>query len=67
MYENLRAEMVRKKMTLSQVSERSGMTIQKMSSRINGRTPFTFDEALTIKHVIGVDMPLETLFQKEVV
>ena len=67
MYENLKAEIVRKKLTLSIVSKQSGMTKQRMSSRINGKTPFTFDEAMTIKQVLGVDIPLEVLFKKEVV
>lgn len=66
MYENLKAEMVRKNMNMSQLGEQCEMSLQKMSSRINGKTPFTFDETLKIKRVLGVNMPLEKLFQKEV-
>ncbi len=66
MYENLKAEMVRKNMTMSQLGEQCGMTLQKMSSRLNGKTPFIFDETLKIRDVLKVEMPLETLFQKEV-
>lgn len=66
MYENLKAEMVRKNLTMSQLGKQCGMTLQKMSSRMNGKTPFIFDETLKIRDVLKVEMPLETLFQKEV-
>lgn len=66
MYENLKAEMVRRNLTMSQLGEQCGMTLQKMSSRLNGRTPFLFEETLKIKDALKVQMELETLFQKEV-
>lgn len=66
MYENLKAEMVRRNLTMSQLGEQCGMTLQKLSSRVNGKTPFIFDETLKIRDVLKVEMPLETLFQKEV-
>lgn len=66
MYENLKAEIARKDTTIGAVGIKSGVSPQKMTRRINGKQSFTIDEALSIKKVLGVDIPLEVLFQKEV-
>jgi len=67
MYENLKAEMARKNTTIGALCTKSGVSPQKMTRRINGHQSFTIEEALSIKKVLGVDMPLEVLFQKEVI
>jgi hypothetical protein len=40
------------------------MTLQKLSSRLNGKTELTFTEALQIRDAVGVVMPLEVLFER---
>ena len=65
MYSNLRAEVVRRNLKLSDVAKKVGLTRTGMSQRMNGKINFTFDEAKKIKSVLGVDMTLEELFEEE--
>ena len=64
MYSNLRAEVVRKGLKISDLAKEIGLTNTGMSQRINGKIRFTFDEAKQIKDALGVDMTLEELFEK---
>lgn len=64
MFPNLKAEMARKGMTMSELAKKTGMTLQKMSCRMNGKVEFTYSEAYLIKQALGVDLPLEILFEK---
>lgn len=66
MFKNLRAEMVRAGFDVSMLANKIGMTAGKLYARLNGTTPFSLDEACTIKKVLGVEMPIEELFRKEV-
>ena len=67
MFPNLRAEMARKGMTLTELAEKTGMSLQKMSGRMNGKQEFTYSEAYLIKQALDVDIPLEVLFEKRAV
>ena len=60
MYPNVRAEMARKNVTLTMLSE----ALNK-SGKIKGNYPFTIEEAKIVKAVIGVDMTLDELFKTE--
>ena len=64
MYSNLRAEVVRKGLKISDLAKEIGLNNTGMSQRMNGKTKFTFDEAKQIKDALGVDMALEELFEK---
>ena len=66
MYPNLRAEIARRGVTLSQLAEVIGVTLQTMSKKINGGSEFTLNEAYAIKDFLGVDAPIEELFKKAV-
>ena len=67
MYENLKAEMARQNLTMSDVGARCNFTLQKFSSRMKGKTPFTVDEALDIRKKLHLEhIPVEVLFEKEV-
>lgn len=64
MFPNLRAEMSRKKITLEMLAEGLGLAISTVSQKLNGKYPITFDEAKKIKSILGVDIPLEILFEE---
>ena len=67
MYENLKAEMARQNLTMTDVGMMCNFSLQKFSSRIKGKTPFTVDEALDIRKKLNLEsMPVEVLFAKEV-
>lgn len=62
MYQNLRAEMVRKNMTAVELGKRIGMSQSAISLKMNGRRKFNFNEAVKIKTALNAEMPLEELF-----
>lgn len=63
MYRNVKAEMTRQGMTLEVLASKLGITTATLSHKLNGRYPLTFGEAIEIKQVLGVDIPLEELFK----
>ena len=67
MYQNLRAEIARNGTNLSRLSAKVGMSLQSLSAKINckDKRGFLFSEAVSIKKALGVDMPLEQLFERE--
>lgn len=64
MYPNLRAEMARKNITLADLADSVGVTVSTISQKLNGKFPITLKEAKAIKERIGVDLPLEELFEE---
>lgn len=64
MYKNVNAERARKGITLEDLAEALGLTIGTVSQKLNGKYPITLDEAKIIKERLGVDMPLEELFEE---
>lgn len=64
MYPNLKAEMARKGITAKQLAEMIGVTQSTFSLKMRGEYDFTFAEAVKIKDILGVDIPLEVLFAK---
>lgn len=64
MYSNLKAEMKRGGFTLETVSRKLGITLGTLSLKLNGKYPVTLNEAKKIKEIIGVDIPLEDLFEE---
>jgi transcriptional regulator with XRE-family HTH domain len=66
MYPNLRAELARKGMTLTELAKETGMSLNVLSGRVNGKYEFTYSETLKIKKALGVDIPLEILFERAV-
>ena len=68
-YPNLRAEFARKGLTISQGREelmKRGirMTLSTLSPKLNGKYQLSLNEAKAIKDIIGVDIPLEVLFEE---
>jgi transcriptional regulator with XRE-family HTH domain len=64
MYKNVKAEFARKGLTLEIVAKELGVTVSTLSQKMNGKYPFTLNEAKTIKKVLEVDIPLEILFEE---
>ena len=63
MYKNVRAEMSRKGIILEDLAEALGVTVPTVSQKLNGKYPITLNEAKVIKKRLGVDIPLEELFE----
>lgn len=64
MYPNLRAEMARHNMTMTNISKEMGIAKSSLSERLNGKRQITVNEAIKIKSVIGTDLSLEELFKE---
>ena len=72
MFPNIRAEMARKGLIqqdiVNELQKRGfTMVVPTFSAKFNGKFEFTFAEAVAIKEILGVEMPLEELFKKEAV
>lgn len=66
MFENVRIELVRKHMTMLDLSEKTGIRYQTLSEKMRGNSPLLLKEAIAIKKALDVDMPLEELFSVQV-
>ncbi len=64
MYNNVKAEMKRKGIILEDLAEALNLTISTVSQKLNGNYPITLNEAKIIKSRLGVDIPLEELFEE---
>ena len=64
MYLNLKAEIFRKGWTLHYLAELLGMTDSQLSNKVSGKTKFTLIEAIRIKELLEVDIPIEILFAR---
>lgn len=64
MYRNVRAEMARRGIRLEDLANSLGVTVSTMSLKLNGKAPLTLSEAKRVKMCLGVDMPLEDLFEE---
>ena len=66
MYPNLRAEMARRGVTMSQVAAELNVQLATLSRKMSGANDFTLGEARAIKDFLKVDLPIEELFKKAV-
>lgn len=62
MYPNLKAELVRRNMTIRDLSEKIKMPTQTLYGKTSGKNEFTYSETVKIKKALDLDIPLETLF-----
>lgn len=67
MYANVRAEMTRKGLTqkdiVNELRKRGfTMSVPTFSAKLNKKYDFTFSEAVAIKDILNVEMPLDELF-----
>ena len=66
MYRILRAEMVKKNISVKKLAMDIGITERSLRNKINGVTEFSLSEAKAIRKLVATDMDLEELFEKEV-
>lgn len=64
MYSNVKAELARRNLTIVDLSNMTGIRYQTLVDKINGKFPMTLDEAKKIKEALGVDIPIEELFER---
>lgn len=66
MYLNVKAELARKNMSMVDLSNMTGIRYQTLVDKVNGKFSINVEEAKKIKAALGVDMPLEDLFETSV-
>lgn len=64
MYSNVKAELARRNMTVVDLAQLTGIRYQTLNDKLNGKFKLTLDEAKKIKEALGVDIPIEELFEK---
>lgn len=64
MYDNLRAEMARNRITVKQLSQVLGVSLKTASNRLSGKTDFTLNEALKINRELFPKCELDYLFEQ---
>ncbi len=65
MHRKLRAEMVKKNKTISQLASDIGVVEKTLRNKINGNTDFTLPEAQAIRKILQSDLTLDELFETE--
>lgn len=66
MYPNLKAEMARVGINMIILAERIDMPYSTLVQKMSGRSEFTVGEAFSIRKALGVDVPIEVLFEQAV-
>lgn len=64
MYPNLNAEIARRNVTKSAIANMLDISYSTMAYKLRGATDFTLNEAIKIKKFLGVEMPIEELFEE---
>lgn len=65
MYRNAKAEMVRAGLTVTTLAEKMGNTVATWSDKLNGKRAITLNEAARFKEIVGSELPIEVLFERE--
>lgn len=61
-FNNLDAEMRRKRITQEELAIRMGINPSTLSQKMTGKREFSLTEAKKIKHILEVNIPIEELF-----
>lgn len=64
MYNNLEAEIIRKRIKKPVIAEAIGRIYNTLNLKISGKYPFTYDEALTIHEKFFSECDFKELFKK---
>ena len=64
MYRNLEAEIVRNNLSREVIAKAIGRTYNTFNLKLNGKSPFTYDEALVIQEKFFPEIDLKKLFSK---
>lgn len=65
MYPNVEAEIARNHTTRTKLAQQMGITLGTLSAKLSGKSDISFTEAIKIKKLLKVDIPIEKLFEKE--
>lgn len=65
MYPNLNAELSRLGWSRKVLADKLEIRYATILDKLNGKYPFTYNECVRIKNLMGVDIPLEVLFFTE--
>lgn len=61
-FENLRAEMGRKNVTISEMAEKLGYNRDTLSRKLSGKSPINLDEAFAIQREFFDEVEVKVLF-----
>ncbi len=64
MYPNLEAELKRKGLKRIDLAQHLNMAQSTLADKMQGRSPFSVQNAVDIKKFLNLDMPLEELFEE---
>lgn len=64
MYRTAKSEMIKRGLTLSDVSSLMGISVSTLSLKLNGKYPFTLREAKQFKQIVKSTLSLEELFEE---
>lgn len=64
MFRNLRAEMARKNVTISEMARDAGFNRDTLSRKLAGKSPLNLDEAFTIQRMFFSDVGVNELFDE---
>lgn len=64
MYRVLRGEMVKADISIRDLALKIGITERSLRNKINGVTPFTWNEVLEIRGIVSPTMSFEDLFYR---
>lgn len=64
MYENVRAEMARKDLTIMDIAKGIGMNRDTLSRKLSGRSCLNLNEAFSIQKTYFPDIPIRVLFKE---
>lgn len=64
MYRNLEAEIVRNSLSKWDIAKAIGKSYNTFNLKLKGKSPFTYDEALTIQEKFFSEIDLKKLFAK---
>ena len=65
MFQNLEAEMARRKITRLSLANKIHKTATTLSLKLNGKAPITLSECVEIKNAIDENLSIDYLFQTE--
>lgn len=64
MYREFLAEMIRLGFTLKELAKKIGMPYSTLTTKLQGKSEFKFDECVSLKAAMNSKLPLELLFKK---
>lgn len=61
-FDKLKGKMVEQRITQGKMAEMLGITVQSFNAKLNGRSPFTLEEAIRITDILSLSDPVDIFF-----